>query len=98
MKMKLRPVSGVISDLEGDKKMNAHIQNVIMDICKVDGVLYAMDRVFEGIKFTPESLETADHLSNMISVARDEIERLKKDMEYIEADGRIVDVLQAVRK
>ena len=78
--------------------MNAHIQDVVMDICKVDGVLFAMDRIFEEINFSPESLETADHLSNMISVARDEIERLKKDMEYIEADSRIVDVIKAVRK
>ena len=78
--------------------MNAHIQNVVMDICKIDGVLYAMDRIFEGIKFSPDSLEAADHLANMISVARDEVSMLKKDIEYIEADSRIVDVLQAVRK
>lgn len=78
--------------------MNANLKNAINDIAKVNGILYAMENAFGGIRFAPEALEEASHCINSFYALVDAVRRVEEDIEKLEGDSEVVDVILAIRK
>ena len=77
--------------------MNRNIDKAILDIAKVSGILYAMENAFDGIQFSPDSLEEASHCINTFYALIDAVHKVEEDLDRAAADESIVDALTAAR-
>ena len=76
--------------------MNKKLDNALLDIAKVNSLMFAIEAAFLDINVEPEQLEKADHAINAFYALWDEIHKVEEDIDLLAGDEMVVDAIYAV--
>lgn len=76
--------------------MNKNLNEAMLDIAKVDALMFAIEAAFLDVEVEPEQLERADHAINAFYALWDEVHKVAEDIERLAGDEAVVDAIYAV--
>ena len=76
--------------------MNKNLEKAMLDIEKVDAIMYAIEAAYLDIEFVPEERERAERAMNTFYALRDEVRRVADDIDRLCGDETVVDAIYAV--
>lgn len=76
--------------------MNKNLDNAILDIAKVEALMYAIEAAFLTIDVAPDQLKKADRAVNAFYALWDEIDKVSEDIDLLFGDETVVDAIYAV--
>ena len=76
--------------------MNKNIENAILDLDKVDGIMYAIENSYLDIEVSPESMNHFNHGVSTFYALWDAIHKVAEDLERLSSDEMVVDAIYAV--
>lgn len=83
---------------KGDKKMNKNLENALSDICKADGVMYAIENTYLDIEVYDDQVEKAMKAESTFYALWDIIKNVQDSLERLAGDEKVVNVIYAVNK
>ena len=76
--------------------MNKNLDKALLDIEKVNALMYAIESAYLTIEVIPEELERADKATHAFYALWDCIRTLQIDIELLQGDETVVDAIYAV--
>ena len=78
--------------------MNKNLENALSDICKADGVMYAIENTYLDIEVYDDQIEKAMKAESTFYALWDIIKNVQDSLERLAGDEKVVNVIYAVNK